>query len=463
MHSHMNLQRQSFFAEQLLSGEGWQSSKFINVDDQGIIVSITDVAETQCEASFKGAVIPGMINLHSHAFQRNLVGRTGLKGAADDSFWSWREAMYQQLGQMDPGIIEAITAYCYMELLQGGYTSVAEFHYLHHQAGGAPYADPAETSRRILAAAETAGIGLTILPVLYSWAGFGQQPLAQRQTPFGHGIDSYLDLLDSLDKHCKEAALSDWGVAPHSLRAVDQVQLHELLDTLARKKFSGPLHIHIAEQQQEVADCINFYGARPVQWLLDNLPVNENWCLVHATHVNEEELEMMQRAGVVAGLCPTTEADLGDGIFPASRWQELGGAWGIGSDSNLCVNAPEELRLLEFGQRLRDQQRNLMAEPGETVGAELYASALSGGLQALAKPPARGFTPGQRADFLVLNQNHPLLMGKEKDQLLDTWVFAGSAEMLSQVWVAGQCRVKNGRHIEKDKIESEWRRRVVKY
>jgi len=458
----MTSQKTSFFADQLLCEEGWQSSKCIFVDDHGMIVNIIDAVQVDCDINLKGPVIPGMVNLHSHAFQRSLVGRTGLKGATDDSFWSWREAMYQQLGQMDPGIIEAITAYCYMELLQGGYTSVAEFHYLHHQAGGVPYADPAETSRRILAAAETAGIGLTLLPVLYSWAGFGQQPLAQRQTPFGHDIDSYMDLLDNLGKYCKNSALSDWGVAPHSLRAVSQAQLYELFDALSRQNFSGPLHIHIAEQQQEVVDCINFYGARPVQWLLDNLPVNENWCLVHATHVNEEELEMMRRAGVVAGLCPTTEADLGDGIFPASRWHELGGAWGIGSDSNLCVNAPEELRLLEFGQRLRDQQRNLMAEPGETVGAELYANALSGGLQALAKPQARGFAPGQRADFLVLNQNHPLLMGKEKDQLLDAWVFAGGAELLSQVWVAGQCRVEKGRHIHKEKIESEWRRRVIK-
>ena len=450
----------TFHAPELLTEQGWQSGKIISVDASGFITGIKDGVEGTCDFRLAGTVIPGMVNLHSHAFQRILVGQTSLKGSGDDSFWSWREAMYQKVGQLDPQAIEAITAYCYMELLQGGYTSVAEFHYLHHQAGGVQYADPAETSRCVMSAAATSGIGLTLLPVLYSWAGFGEQTLAQRQKPFAHDIDGYFNLLDSLDKHCRASRLLDWGVAPHSLRAVSESQLNELVSGLAQQNFNGPFHIHIAEQQQEVNDCLSYYGATPVRWLLDNFPVNESWCLVHATHVDAQELQMMHKAGVVAGLCPTTEADLGDGIFPASDWQELGGTWGIGSDSNLCVNAPEELRLLEFGQRLRDQQRNIMAAEGETVGVKLYRNALSGGLQALAKTPARGFAVGQRADFLVMNHDHPLLLDKKRDQLIDAWVFAGNRQMLSQVWIAGQCVVENGHHLNQDKIESDWRRAI---
>lgn len=447
----------SFFAPKLLTDQGWCSASVLSVDVDGKISKIAQGSPDDCDVRLQGTVIPGMVNLHSHAFQRSLVGKTGLRGKGDDSFWSWRQAMYQQVAQLSPEAIEAISAYCYMELLKGGYTTVAEFHYLHHQKGGVPYTNLAETSLRILAAANTAGIGLTLLPVLYSWSGFGQQPLTEKQQPFRHDVNSYMQLLAQLDQYCENSILCDWGVAAHSLRAVSESQLLELMANLRQQKFNGPVHIHIAEQQQEVEDCVDYYGSSPVCWLLDNLPVNDRWCLIHATHVDAEELQMMRAANVVAGLCPTTEADLGDGIFPASHWQQLGGAWGIGSDSNLCVSATEELRWLEFGQRLRDQQRNLLAAPGEIVGAELYKNALSGGLQALAKPPTRGFAIGQRADMLVLNQEHPMLLGKENDQLLDAWVFSGVQEMLSQVWVGGRCVVESGEHINSDRIEAGWR------
>ncbi|MCF6225164.1 MAG: formimidoylglutamate deiminase [Xanthomonadales bacterium] len=447
----------TFFAPSLLTDQGWRSASVISVDADGIIISISQGTAEDCDVGLQGVVIPGMVNLHSHAFQRSLVGKTGLRGKGDDSFWSWRQAMYQQVAQLSPEAIEAVSAYCYMELLKGGYTTVAEFHYLHHQKGGVHYANPAETSMRILAAAETAGISMTLLPVLYSWAGFGQEPLTEKQLPFRHDLNSYMQLLSQLDQYSKHSKLFDWGVAPHSLRAVSESQLLELMEGLAQLDFNGPIHIHIAEQQQEVKDCVDYYGTSPVRWLLDNLPVNERWCLIHATHVDTQELKMMRAANVVAGLCPTTEADLGDGIFPASQWQQLGGAWGIGSDSNLCVNATEELRWLEYGQRLRDQQRNLLATPGQIVGAELYKNALSGGVQALAKPPARGFAIGQRADMLVLNQQHTLLLDKENDQILDAWVFAGVQEMLSQVWVGGRCVVEAGEHINADRIEADWR------
>ncbi|MCF6262189.1 MAG: formimidoylglutamate deiminase [Xanthomonadales bacterium] len=447
----------TFFAPSLLTDQGWCSASVLSVDAEGMISNIAPGASKDCDVSLQGVVIPGMINLHSHAFQRSLVGKTGLRGSGDDSFWSWRQAMYQQVAQLSPEAIEAVSAYCYMELLKGGYTTVAEFHYLHHQKGGVHYANPAETSMRVLTAADAAGIGVTLLPVLYSWAGFGQQPLTEQQLPFRHDLNSYLRLLAQLDQYCENSKLFDWGVAPHSIRAVSESQLQELMVGLAQLNFKGPIHIHIAEQQREVKDCVDYYGASPVRWLLDKLPVNDRWCLIHATHVDSQELKMMRTADVVAGLCPTTEADLGDGIFPASQWQHLGGAWGIGSDSNLCVNATEELRWLEYGQRLQDQQRNLLAAPGQLVGAELYKNALAGGLQALAKPKARGFAVGQRADMLVLDQEHTLFLNKEKDQILDAWIFAGVQDMLSQVWVGGRCVVEAGEHINAGRIETDWR------
>lgn len=452
----------TFFAPSLLTDKGWCSEHVISVDADGMITNIAKGGSDDCDINLKGSVIPGMINLHSHAFQRSLVGKTGLRGDNDDSFWSWRTAMYQQVSQLSPEAIEAVSSYCYMELLKGGYTTVAEFHYLHHQQGGVHYANPAETSLRILAAADTAGIGLTLLPVLYSWSGFGQQALTKRQQAFRHDVSSYMQLLSQLDQYCVDSVLCDWGVAPHSLRAVSEPQLLELTETLRQQNFEGPLHIHIAEQQQEVKDCMDYYGTSPVRWLLDNLPVNDRWCLIHATHVDAAELKMMRAASVVAGLCPTTEADLGDGVFPARDWQELGGAWGIGSDSNICVSVTEELRWLEYGQRLRDQQRNLLAAPGQVVGAELYKNALSGGLQALAKSPARGFAVGQRADMLILNHEHTLLMDKRNDQILDAWVFAGVQEMLSQVWVGGRCVVEGGEHINNTQIEKNWRQVLKK-
>ncbi len=450
----------SFYAPQILTENGWQDARVVQVNAAGTITRISNGSEKQCDYSFKGAVIPGMVNLHSHAFQRSLLGQTGLRGQGKDSFWSWREAMYSRVEKLTPEDIEAITAFCYMELLRSGYTSVAEFHYLHHQPNGGHYQNLAETSLRVLKSAETTGIGLTLLPVLYTWSGFGEQPLAPRQMPFKHDLESYFDLITLLDKECEASNLTDWGVAPHSLRAVSHSQLLDLADGLKQQDFSGPIHIHIAEQQQEVDASLDHYGNRPIQWLLDSVPVDEKWCLVHATHATTNELVKMRQAGVVIGLCPSTEADLGDGVFPATEWKKLGGCWGIGSDSNLCVNPAEELRLLEFGQRLRDQQRNLMADPGSIVGADLYKNALSGGLQALAKPPAKGFAVGQRADFLVFNQQHPMLLGKQGDQLLDTWVFGGCSEMLLQVWVAGQCQIENGQHKDMDNILSAWNRYI---
>lgn len=445
-----------YFAPYIFTDQGWQSSVKLSVSADGFIDSLAPGVATDCEHAFSGALIPGMVNLHSHAFQRSLIGETGLRSQGSDSFWSWREAMYQRVSELSPDRIEAITAYCYMELLQGGYTSVAEFHYLHKQLNGAAYQNPAETSERIFSAAASSGIGLTLLPVLYSWAGFGEQVLSERQLPFQHNLDSYLELLDKVNKLALTSSKFNWGVAPHSLRAVSKDQLTDLINYLQQQQLNVPIHIHIAEQLREVEECLSHYGAEPVRWLLDNFAVDQNWCLVHATHVDADELKQMRKHAVVAGLCPTTEADLGDGVFPAADWQQLGGAWGIGSDSNICVSQAEELRFLEYTQRLQYKQRNVLAASGDQVGSRLYQQALKGGLQASSRPVSTGIAVGQRADFLLLDLEHPLLLGKQQQQWLDCWVFAGTPQMLAQVWVAGKCLVSNGFHINQDEITKAW-------
>ena len=447
-----------YFAPDVFTEDGWRNSIIISVTADGVIDSLQAGNVSDCDHSFSGAVIPGMVNLHSHAFQRSLIGETGLRNHADDSFWSWREAMYKRVGELTPEHIEAITAYCYMELLQGGYTAVAEFHYLHRQNNGAAYQNPAETSERIFSAAQNTGIGLTLLPVLYAWAGFGEQSLTERQLPFQHDLDSYIDLLDRVDALSSLSKLFNWGVAPHSLRAVSQTQLNDLLKYLCQQNFTGPVHIHIAEQVREIEECRSYYGVEPVRWLLDNFAVDKSWCLVHATHVDSAELKLMRQRELVVGLCPTTEADLGDGIFPAAAWQELGGSWGIGSDSNICVTQSEELRWLEYTQRLQTKQRNVLAASGNQVGGSLYQQALRGGLQATSRPAATAVAVGQRADFLVLDLEHPLLLGKQQQQWLDCWVFAGRPQMLLQVWVAGKCLVSNGQHINRDEITNAWQK-----
>ncbi len=447
-----------YFAPHIFTDQGWRSSIKVSVTDAGIVNALEPSVAAECEHAFAGALVPGMVNLHSHAFQRSLVGETGFKASGSDSFWSWREAMYRRVAELNPDKIEALTAYCYMELLQGGYTSVAEFHYLHHQLNGANYQNRAETSERIFSAANSSGINLTLLPVLYTWAGFGEQQLSERQLPFQHNLDSYLELLSAVESLAATSNQYSWGVAPHSLRAVSEAQLRALLECLQQQGFSGPVHLHIAEQIREVEECREFYGAEPVAWLLDNFPVDNNWCLVHATHVNTNELKQMRKHAVVAGLCPTTEADLGDGVFPTAAWQQLGGAWGVGSDSNICVTQAEELRWLEYTQRLQNQQRNVLANSGEQLGASLYQQALKGGLQALARTPVGGIAVGQSADFLLLDLHHPLLLGKPQQQWLDCWVFAGSTQMLSQVWVAGKCVVNGGRHINLTAITAAWRK-----
>ncbi len=343
-----------------------------------------------------------MPNLHSHAFQRAIAGRTGHAGAGGDSFWTWRQAMYAFLDRVDADAFEAIAAQAYVEMLKAGYTSVAEFHYVHHDPRGKPYDDPAELARRIVAAAGATGIALTLLPVFYAHAGFGGAPPATGQRRFVHSEATYARLIEALGR---DAAGAGWnlGVAPHSLRAVTPDELASVV-TLAPR--GSPIHLHAAEQAKEVADCVAWSGARPVEWLLDHAGVDARWCVVHATHMTAAETRGLAASGAVAGLAPTTEADLGDGTFAARDYLDAGGAFGVGSDSNTVIDPWVELRQLEWSQRLVRQARNVLADGEAPVGQSLYVAAARGGSQAMARG-AGAIAPGSRADFVVLDAEDP--------------------------------------------------------
>ncbi len=400
-----------------------------------------------------GPVLPGMPNLHSHAFQRGFAGLTEYRSvtqggdpAGADSFWSWRTQMYRFAQRLSPDTLEAIATQLYIEMLRAGYTSVCEFHYVHHDIGGKPYADAAEMSVRLLRAADRAGIGMTLLPVLYQTAGFGDKPPLAEQRRFLHDTDAMLKLLERLAPACAQHG-ARLGLAPHSLRAVPQQSLMHALAGLHVMDPTAPVHIHIAEQQREVDDCIAWTGIRPVEWLLDHAEVDARWCLVHATHMDWDERRRLAHSGAVAGICPTTEANLGDGVFEAAPYLAQHGAWGIGSDSHASVSVAEELRMFEYGQRLALQQRNVLAsESHMQVADRLYLEAVSGGARASGRAVA-GLAPGQQADFVVLDGSHPTLAGLDGAQALSTHVFANHGhETLAEVRTAGRCRVQHGAH-----------------
>jgi formimidoylglutamate deiminase len=399
-----------------------ESDILIEIAANGTIVSVTPHATGAAE-HMPGFVVPGVANLHCHAFQRAMAGLAERAGPSGDDFWRWREVMYRFLTVLTPDDVQAIAAQLYVECLLHGYTSVAEFHYLHNAPDGSHYADKAELSHRIKAAARDTGIGLTLLPVLYRHAQFGGAAPSEGQRRFILSLDEYADLC---------AAAGD-GIAPHSLRAVTPDELNAAIAIAGDK----PIHIHIAEQQKEVADCLAWSGARPVAWLLDHAPVNQRWCLIHATHIDAAERARIAGSGAVAGICQTTEANLGDGIFPLRQYLAEGGRFGIGTDSNVSTSPVEELRWLEYIRRLETRTRN--------VTANLYTCALRGGAQALGRPIG-SIAPGHGADLAVLDTEHPCLAGRSRDTLLDAWLFSGNATPVRDVMVAGEWVVRDGRH-----------------
>jgi formimidoylglutamate deiminase len=439
-----------FFAESALLPEGWAGDVTIEVDGSGTIASTRAGTQQGDATRLTGPAIPGMPNLHSHAFQRAMAGLTERVGqgtaGAEDSFWTWRTVMYGFVARLSPDEVEAIATQLYVEMVKAGYTAVGEFHYLHHDPDGRPYDDPAEMSLRIVAAARIAGIGLTHLPVLYRHGGFGGKEPAAGQRRFLHDADSYARLLEALQARFDEDPQLRLGIAPHSLRAVTPELLRAGIAALDAIDATAPIHIHIAEQMREVEECQAWSQKRPVEYLCDNFEVGPRWCLVHATHMTESERRRMAASGAVAGLCPTTEANLGDGIFPAIEYLDEGGSFGVGSDSHISVSPLEELRWLEYGQRLIRQRRNRLASTADgSVGAGLWRRALAGGARALGRKIG-ALTPGYRADLLVLDGDHPLLVGKHEDLLLDALVFAGNENPVRDVMIGGRWRVRDGQH-----------------
>ena len=427
-----------WFAQALLA-TGWHRDVRIHLDGGRIARIDTDVAPEPAETRHATA-LPGIPNVHSHAFQRLMAGLAEARSGPDhDDFWSWRDLMYRLVAAITPDDMAAIAAMAFVEMLEGGFTRVGEFQYLHHQPDGRPYDDPAEMAVALADAAARTGIALTLLPVFYAHAGFGGQPPHDGQRRFVTDLDEYATVRAASERAV--AALPDAivGVAPHSLRAVTPRGL-AVLATLAP---DAPIHIHIAEQVREVDDCVAWIGRRPVDWLLDHHAVDARWCLVHATHVTPDEVARIARAGAVVGLCPITEANLGDGIFPARAFLDAGGRFGIGSDSNVRIDAAEELRTLEYGQRLTMRQRTVLAEHGRSNGRVLFETARDGGAAAIG---GGGLGVGERADIVALA---PDPLGQD-DRALDRWIFGNAT--IDMVWSAGQPVVTNGRHRDRDAI-----------
>ncbi len=439
------------FASDALLPTGWARNVLLQWDRQGNLTSVTAEAPApQGVPRAPGPVLPGLPNLHSHAFQRAFAGLTEYRGEAQDSFWSWRALMYRFARRIAPDQLEAIATWLYVEMLEAGYTQVCEFHYVHHDQDGTPYADDATLALCLLRAARATGIGLTLLPVLYQTSGFGAAPPTEGQRRFIRRTDNMLDLLARLKPLC-DAQGARLGLAPHSLRAVPPESLREALAGLAAIDATAPVHIHIAEQTGEVDACLAWSGQRPVEWLLDHADVGPRWCLVHATHMSESEYQRAARSGAVAGICPSTEANLGDGIFDMPRWLAHQGAWGVGSDSHATVNAAEELLLLEYGQRLQRRQRNVLADAAQPqVATAMTLQAVEGGTQAAGRAApgaAVGLAVGQPADFVALDAQHLALTGLPAPEMLSAHVFASHrTSALHGVWVGGQPRVQAGRH-----------------
>ena len=436
---------------------GWGSNVAVDIEDGVIRRVLSDVAPDGFER-VAGIALPGLPNLHSHTFQRGMAGLAETRGPEGDSFWTWRQVMYRFLAHLTPDDVEAIAAFAMMEMLEGGFTALAEFHYLHHDPAGRAYDNPAELAARIGAAASETGMGLTLLPVFYAQGGFGGAPPTEGQRRFVCDVAQYSRLVGATRDALANLDDATVGIAPHSLRAVTTRDLAEIV-AIARQ---APIHIHVAEQVREVEDCVAWSGQRPVAWLLDHAPVDRRWCLIHATHLDPHETRALAASGAVAGLCPLTEASLGDGIFDGAGFLAAGGRFGVGSDSNIEISAPAELKQLEYSQRLRHRARNVLAQhKGQSTGRSLYQNALTGGAQALGRRVG-AIDVGHRADFVVLDATHADLAATSGDYWLDSYVFVTGKAAIDRVFVAGKSVVSNGRHVAREAISSRYRRAMAR-
>jgi len=447
-HAGDNAGMKTLDAAMLWTPDGWRSDAGFDIDDHGRIRAL-DAAEPTGSGSW---ILPGVANLHSHAFQRAMAGLAERQTNPEDSFWTWRETMYRFAARFTPELLRAVATQLYVEMLEAGYTAVCEFHYLHHAPDGRPYDDPAAMSRALIAAARDAGIRLTLLPVLYMTGGFDGRALGERQRRFGHDVDAYLRLIDTL---CEDAGpMLHVGCALHSLRAVPPEAMRTVLDALPP---SMPVHIHIAEQIGEVQDCLALRDARPVEWLLANANVDPRWTLVHATHLTPAETQGIARSGATVAICPTTEANLGDGLFPLREYLDAGGRWGIGSDSHISVSPVEELRWLEYGQRLNTRHRNIAVRAdspsvGETLMRDVVRSARNSTGHAIGS-----FVVDDYADAVVLDPDAPALFGARPEDAIDRWIFSGNRPMVRDVYVGGRRVVENGLHRQRVEVAQRYR------
>jgi len=445
------------FAETALLPEGWARDVRIRIDAGRIVEVATGVASgVGPVGSVQACLLPAPVNLHSHTFQRAMAGLTEGRTAGQDSFWTWRALMYRFLDQLSPEDVEAIAAQAMVEMAEAGFAAVCEFHYLHHPVGGGTYADPAEMSCRVAAAAEAVGLGLTLLPVIYEQGGVDGRALVGGQMRFGSSPPVYGAMLDGAGRALaalRRGGMADagLGVAPHSLRAVSRTTLAGVAGLLP----GGPVHLHIAEQTAEVDEVLAAWGARPVDWALANLPLDRRWCLIHATQMSAAETASLARTGAVAGLCPITEANLGDGVFDAPGWMAAGGAFGVGSDSNVRISLAEELRLLEYSQRLARKARAVLADADRSTGRMLWDGAARGGAQAAGRGQG-AITPGAWADLLAPNMADLRLEGLAGDQLLDALIFAGRDGLVQDLWSAGRHIVRGGQHVARDAVAARY-------
>lgn len=447
--------------EHLHQPNGWLSPGYLEVDADGVILSVGDARPQGPVKRLSGFGVPGLSNLHSHAFQRALAGHTEFVTAAraEDNLWTWREEMYRTVDRLTPEAYEAIAALVYLEMLQFGMTAVCEFHYVHHQAGGKSYANAAEMSDRLIAAASRTGLGMTILPVLYAHGGIGK-PVLETQKRFVHSVDDYLKLIETLRGRRAANSNLQVGLALHSLRAVAPDEVRAALAGMRAMDPRARLHIHVSETTHEVEEVQAGLGARPVQWLLDNVGLGPEWCLVHATHLDGSEIAGAAASGAVAGLCPLTEATMGDGFFPLVEWHAAGGNWGIGTDSHYSASTAEELRILECGKRLELRRRNVIARPeaGREIhsGRLLFDTALAGGEQCSAQGGG-ALLAGRRADLVMLDPDSPVLLGHGPDTALDAWILGGTRNPVRDVMVAGRWVIQGGRHADEERILNDYR------
>lgn len=452
----MDIINKHIFAKKALLPNGWSNNVIIEIDQSGLISNVTENNNHKVDADLNEEIIlPAMNNLHSHSFQRAMAGLTEARSPqGNDNFWSWRNLMYQFLDVLTPEEIYSITLFSQMEMLQSGYVGVGEFHYLHNQIGGTKYDNIAELSEKVLEASEESGISICLLPVVYERGGCDNRELEGGQLRFHNNIDTFEELYNQIKVFLSKNENFSLGVAAHSLRAVKNETLNKIIDLT-----NGPIHIHAAEQVKEVEEITSFYKMPPVEFLIENFDINKRWCLIHCTQMSELETELLSKSGAVAGLCPVTEANLGDGIFNGFQYNERKGLYGIGTDSNINISLTEELKTFEYSQRLLNKKRAVISNQKKSTGRKLFDDCLEGGARALQINNGK-IQKGFNADLISLPNTNNELDGLEDDKILDYWIFASRENDVQKLWNKGKCLVENGKHLNFDDIQSNYRKTI---